>query len=213
VSVFSSEEIKRRLQEPISNSQSLVITPLSKKDFDQDAIDLRLGCYFRLPAMSCIPCIMPYASSDAEDAVRHYPELVHQPYGRHRATGAQKEPGGERWSRTNSSLILQPHRAVLASTLEYIKMPADASAEILTKSSWARIFISIASAPWIHPLYRGCLTLEISNLGNVPVALPVGKPIAQLVLMGLEGQDEIQEDFIKGTYVGAIMPGEPSFGG
>ena len=81
----------------------------------------------------------------------------------------------------------------------------------MTKSSWARVFISIASAPWIHPFYRGCLTLEIANLGNVPVALAVGKPIAQLIFIKLEGQGEIPSDVIEGSYTGAVLPEAPSF--
>jgi len=107
----------------------------------------------------------------------------------------------------------------LASTLEYIKLPEDISGQILTKSSWARVFISIASAPWIHPLYRGCLTLEICNLGNVPVALPIGKPIAQLVFLHVSKEEEElletgkieSEDIIEGSYAGAVMPEPPVF--
>ena len=115
------------------------------------------------------------------------------------------------YGREDSNLVVQPHHSVLASTMEYIKLPADISGEILTKSSWARVFVSIASAPWIHPFYRGCLTLEVTNLGNVPVALPVGKPIAQLVFMKLEGEVDLEPDVIEGSYAGAIMPEAPRF--
>jgi len=196
VSVLSKEKIKERLERPLEDPKSIVITPLSDEGFDHDAVDLRLGCYFRLPAISSIECIKPFSKRKFDAMARHYPELVHKPYGRH-----------------DSMLILQPSHAVLASTLEYIKMPGDVSGEILTKSSWARVFISIASAPWIHPFYRGCLTLEITNLGNVPVRLPVGKPIAQLVFMKIEGQEEIESDIIEGSYAGAVMPEAPSFKG
>lgn len=167
------------------------------QNFDEDSVDLKLGCYFRFPAISSIECIKPFNKQRSYDKTEeHYPELVHKPYGR-----------------GDSALILQPDHAVLASTLEYIKMPSDVSGEILTKSSWARVFISIASAPWIHPLYRGCLTLEILNLGNVAVSLPVGKPIAQLVFMKLEGERGIRKDLIQGSYAGAVMPEAPSFRG
>ena len=193
MSVLSKKEIKERLEKPLEDLKSIVITPLLDEKFDHDSVDLRLGCYFRFPAISNVPCIKPYSNQDSDDAVEHYPELVHKPYRRDRKNDVEKG-SGECVERSNdSSLILQPHHAVLASTLEYIKMPGDLSGEILTKSSWARIFISIASAPWIHPFYRGCLTLEITNLGNVPVALPVGKPIAQLVFMELGGKDRIEK--------------------
>jgi dCTP deaminase len=197
VSVLSSDEIKRRLEISIDDPQSIVITPLvAAEDFDRDSVDLKLGCYFRLPAISSIECIKPYSGT-----IEHYPELIHRPYGHEDAKVS------------DSKFILQPQHAVLASTLEYIKMPADVSGQILTKSSWARLFLSIASAPWIHPFYRGCLTLEITNLGNIPIALPVGKPIAQLVFLKLEDTKTIEEDIIEGRYAGAVMPEAPIFGG
>lgn len=194
MSVLSKQETKRRLELTIDNPENIVITPLLSKKFDHDSVDVRLGSYFRLPAISNVPYIEPYCATP-ETIISQYPELVHKPYGG-----------------SKNKLIVQPHHSVLASTLEYIKMPGDVSGEILTKSSWARVFVSIASAPWIHPFYRGCLTLEISNLGNVPVVLPVGKPIAHLVFMKLEGQEEIKSDIIEGSYAGAVMPEAPSFG-
>ncbi|MDH4241144.1 MAG: dCTP deaminase [Phycisphaerae bacterium] len=191
MSVLCRKEIERRLKLHLDDLESIVITPLLDEKFDHDSVDLRLGCYFRVPAVSTIECVKPY-----QHTVEHYPELAHKPYMR----------GGE-----ISALILQPHHAVLASTLEYIKMPMDVSGQILTKSSWARIFISIASAPWIHPFYRGCLTLEVTNLGNVPVALPVGKPMAQLIFIKLEGPIKLEKDVIEGSYAGAVMPEAPIF--
>lgn len=212
MSVLSSSEIRKRLEKTINDPQSLVITPLLDEEFDYDAVDIRLGCYFRLPAISSIKCIEPYRESHLEGGVAHYPELVHKPYGRSEETIPKKELSEMGFSEKDGTLVLQPQHAVLASTLEYIKLPADVSGEILTKSSWARYFISIASAPWIHPLYRGCLTLEITNLGNIPVALPVGEPIAQLVFIKIEGETENQ-DVIKGSYAGAILPEAPTFRG
>ncbi|OHB59666.1 MAG: dCTP deaminase [Planctomycetes bacterium RBG_13_44_8b] len=194
MSVLSAREIERRLKEPLINPESMVITPLLDEKFDHDAVDLRLGCYFRFPAISSIKCMRPYSGRDSKDSIENYPELVHKTYGR-----------------GDSKLILQPHHAVLAGTLEYIKMPGDVSGEILTKSSWARVFISIASAPWIHPFYRGCLTIEITNQGNVPVELPVGKPIAQLVFMRIENPEQFDNDLIEGAYAGAITPESPKF--
>ena len=191
MSVLSKKEIERRLKRSPDDLESIVITPLLSKKFDHDSVDLRLGCYFRVPAVSTIGYVKPY-----QGEIEHYPELVHKPYGRDREV---------------NTLILQPHHAVLASTLEYIKMPGDVSGQILTKSSWARVFISIASAPWIHPFYRGCLTLEVTNLGNVPVALPVGKPMAQLVFIKLEDQIKLKKDVIEGSYAGAVMPEAPRF--
>ena len=206
MSVLSRKEIKERLKKSPEDLESIIITPLIDEKFDHDSVDLRLGCYFRVPAVSTIECVKPY-----QDTVEHYPELVHKPYSRGRTKGVKKGAKDGKGVNAESTIILQPHHAVLASTLEYIKMPGDVSGEILTKSSWARIFISIASAPWIHPFYRGCLTLEVSNLGNVPVALPIGKPMAQLIFIKLEGQIKLEKDVIEGSYAGAVMPEAPMF--
>lgn len=204
MSVLAVGEIKRRLALDIDKTESLVITP-PPRSFDYDSVDLRLGCYFRLPAISNTACIKP-CRMNPQFIIDHYSELVHRPYGREDTLSGGTPVDG-------SSLILQPQHSVLAGTLEYIKMPGDVSGQILTKSSWARIFITIESAPWIHPFYRGCLTLEISNLGSVPIALPVGEPIAQLVLETLGPSAEQGSDLIDGQYAGAVMPEAPRFKG
>jgi len=211
VSVLCRKEIERRLKLHLDDLESIVITPCLDENFDQDSVDLRLGCYFRIPAVSNIACLYPYDSSSSKGTVNHYPELVHKPYRWDSKKVVKKEAEERNGENAKNTIILQPHHAVLASTLEYIKMPGDVSGQILTKSSWARIFISIASAPWIHPFYRGCLTLEVTNLGNVPVALPIGKPMAQLVFIKLEGQIKLEKDVIEGSYAGAVMPEAPKF--
>lgn len=215
MSVLSRQEIVDRLKKPIDHRQSLRISPLFVRtcdelleELDHDAVDVRLGWYFRLPAISTVECIKPYQDSDA---LEHYPKLVHRPYLRIPQGDTVKTHQANAGDSRAKGLVIQPHHAVLASTLEYIKMPEDVSAEILTKSSWARIFISIASAPWVHPLFRGCLTLEITNLGNVPVLLPVGEKIAHLVFMHLGDHEVIKEDLIEGPYAGAVMPEVPIF--
>jgi len=205
MSVLTAREIKRRLRLNIERDyiQSLVITP-PPISYDHDSVDLRLGCFFRLPAISSTECIRP-CKMDPQFIIDHYSELIHRPYGRESKSDGAPDTGHE------STLVLQPQHSVLAGTLEYVKMPGDVSGQILTKSSWARIFITIESAPWIHPFYRGCLTLEISNLGNVPIALPVGEPIAQLVLEKVDTPDTFTDDIIEGRYVGPVAPEAPRF--
>lgn len=107
-------------------------------------------------------------------------------------------------------LVVPAHQTVLGSTLEFIKLPCDASGEILTKSSVARTFIVVETAPWIHPEYRGCLTLEIANVSNTPVLLYPGRSIAQLVLLHLASEHGAAAK-LKSTYFGPIYPEPPSF--
>jgi len=182
--VLTEEDIQKRLGLPINNTSSLIITPYPNS-FDKDSIDLRLGCYFFVPRAHRAPCFVPGLTSPL-----HLYSEQYVPMG--------------------SYLVLPAHHTVLGSTLEYIKLPSDVSGEILNKSSWARTFITIETAPWIHPLYRGCLTLEIANTSNTPVVLYPGVEIAQLILLrtmrdtAKDGKDEIEE-----TYVGPVRP-EPA---
>jgi len=65
----------------------------------------------------------------------------------------------------------------------------------------------IETAPWIHPLYRGCLTLEIANVSNTPLTIFPGLSIAQLVLIRNDNPAEL--GMPEGSYVGPVYPEEP----
>jgi dCTP deaminase len=111
-------------------------------------------------------------------------------------------------------LVVPPHSTVLGATLEFIKLPFDVSGEILTKSSVARTFILIETAPWIHPNYRGCLTLEIANVSNTAILLYPGRKIGQMVLMHvaiLKGKEKKMASLLDSTYFGPVFPEAPPF--
>ena len=73
----------------------------------------------------------------------------------------------------------------------------------------ARTFLLIETAPWVHPLYRGCLTLEIANVSNTPQVLYPGVHIGQLILIANDRPaDESQP--LSGAYVGPIEPESPT---
>ena len=171
----------------VDNPYGLVITPLlsRKSAMDADSIDLRLGTHFLLPRS--LP--EPYFSPDTSTA-RSLHQRVHVPFGNY--------------------LVIPAHQTVLGATLEFIKMPCNASGEVLTKSSVARTFVLVETAPWIHPEYRGCLTLEIANVSNTPVLLYPGRPIAQLVLLHVNREQDPKTK-AKGTYFGPVYPEAPPF--
>ena len=189
--VIPSSEIKRRLKLPVADNESIVISPLLRQsklfadDADTDSIDLRLGNYFLLPQVPPLPFIYPSKNSAKQSHVR-----VHVPMG--------------------SYLVVPAHETVLGVTLEFIKMPTDLSGEILTKSSVARTFMVIETAPWIHPSYRGCLTLEIANVSNTPLVVYPGRLIGQLILMKLETQKP-SEPKLTGSYLAPVYPEAPVF--
>lgn len=188
--VISKQTIEGRMRRPPEDRWGLVITPRPEdEDCDADSVNLRLGGHFLLPQSPPPPFILMNDSFNELSQTR-----VHVPWGDY--------------------LVLPPHHTVLGSTLEFIKLPLDLSGEILTRSSIARTFVVIETAPWIHPGYRGCLTLEIANVSNTPVILYPGTPIGQLILMTVDLTDEErtnQADMLKGTYIGPIFPEAPTF--
>lgn len=183
-------EILRRLARKTSDRQALVVTPLvhNPDPIDEDSIDLRLGTKFLQSRSDRLAAHVPGFAKK-----RNYRE-VHVPLGQH--------------------LVLPGHQTVLAATLEFIRLPNDVSAMVLTKSSWARNFISVESAPWVHARYRGCLTLEITNSSEIPVLLYPGVRIAQLVLFELAMSEDdlltcLASDRLVGSFVGPTRP-EPA---
>src|SRR5206468_8097146 len=129
-SILSDAEIRRRLDLPVTDKESLIITHIFDidKSLDKDSIDLRLGTHFLLPRLSQKPFLLPDKESTG---TFHISSDVQ--FGKY--------------------LVIPAHQTVLGSTLEFIKLPYDLSGEILTKSSVARTFIVIETAPWIHPEY------------------------------------------------------------
>ena len=58
----------------------------------------------------------------------------------------------------------------------------DLSAYVVGRSSWGRDGLIIATATGVHPGYSGIITLEISNVGEIPIYLYPGLSIAQLFI-------------------------------
>ena len=82
------------------------------------------------------------------------------------------------------TIELEPGEFCLAHTEEFISVPANLSAIVAGKSTWARKGLTIhQTAGWIDPGYFGKITLELKNVGSSILELKVGEPIAQLVLM------------------------------
>jgi len=76
--------------------------------------------------------------------------------------------------------MLHPNQFILGSTLEYLKLPKDVMAYIIGRSSWGRLGLIIATATLINPGFAGVITLELTNVGEVPISLFPGLRIAQV---------------------------------
>lgn len=102
-------------------------------------------------------------------------------------------------------LWLHPRHFILAATLEYLALPDDLSANVVGRSSWGRLGLIVATAVFVHPGFRGCLTLELVNDGDSPIALAPGARIAQLTLQRLE-QPAPPKDDEADKYTAPVRP-------
>jgi dCTP deaminase len=81
-------------------------------------------------------------------------------------------------------MYLHPHEFMLGSTLETIRLPDDLVASLEGRSSLGRLGIVIHStAGYIDPCFNGRITLEISNLAHLPIAIYPGMRIGQISFM------------------------------
>ncbi len=84
------------------------------------------------------------------------------------------------------AFILHPGEFVLGSTLEHITLPDDLVARLEGKSSLGRIGLLIHStAGYVDPGWRGHLTLELSNVANLPITLYYKMKIGQISFLQL----------------------------
>jgi dCTP deaminase len=87
--------------------------------------------------------------------------------------------------------ILHPGEFVLASTYEIITLPDDIAGRLEGKSSLGRLgLLTHSTAGFIDPGFSGHITLELSNVANLPVKLYPGMKIGQLCLIKLSSAAE-----------------------
>ncbi|MEP2725035.1 dCTP deaminase [Roseibium sp.] len=151
---------------PDSSRISIVPAPDSTRAVDRGgtSVDLRLGRWFR---------------SFRQSQDRYYP-LYHSDEKRqstHRPMNTKEHfvPFGDEF-------VLHPNRFVLGVTLEWLSLPADLSGYVTGKSSLGRHGLVIETAAGIHPRFSGCLTLELANVGEVPLVLSPGMEVCQIFL-------------------------------
>lgn len=192
MAILSGKLIKELRTKSPTDPGSFVITPLLDEEaIGSDSVDLRLGCHFLLPRLSLSEHAHFCPDKNSSKSLHL---KIHVPLGKY--------------------LVVPAHQTVLGVTLEFIKLPNNICGQILTKSSIARTFILVETAPWVHPGYRGCLTLEIANVSNTPLLLYPGRSMAQLILMELGDPPEIPvegQEKLEGTYIGPVLPEAPKF--
>jgi dCTP deaminase len=83
--------------------------------------------------------------------------------------------------------ILHPGEFVLGQTLERVRLPDDIVARLEGKSSLGRLGLLIHStAGFVDAGFEGNLTLELSNVANLPITIYHGMPIGQISFMQMD---------------------------
>jgi len=142
------------IRKAIAESQ-ILIDPYVEAHVQPSSIDVTLDNLFRVFRNDTTPYIDP--KQPQEDLT----ELV--------------EIGEDR------AFILHPGEFVLGSTAERVKLPDDLVARLEGKSSLGRLGLLIHStAGFVDAGFDGYLTLELSNVANLPIALYPGMKIGQL---------------------------------
>jgi dCTP deaminase len=150
-----------------NDRKKIVVTPIInlRDQLGPSSLDVRLGSNFRIVKSQLYTHLDPTQREEViERDVKRYTELLM----------VSEDP-------QKKGFILHPGTFVLASTLEYIRLPNDITARLEGRSSWARIGLLIhATAGFVDQGYSGTLTFELFNLGSIPIQLFVGLRLAQL---------------------------------
>ncbi len=173
--ILSLHELKRRLYDKtIEKEEQLIVTPIldKEKQITNSGIDLRISNQFIVFKPENISHFN--VGEVDHNNIRKFQSHVIVPF--------------------HEKFILHPKTLVLGSTLEYISMPRNCWGLLEGRSSWARLGLIIATASSIDAGYKGCITLELTNLGNLPICLYPGLRIGQLILSDTTSVELYKED-------------------
>lgn len=187
--ILKAEDIYRELVSPKATKDPLVITPMldleGLKNSGAASVDIRLGCWFLRCRQSRIGVFDVY---DKDANIPREAKLTRSYY----------VPFGE-------TFVIHPKTFILGVTLEWIRLPADKAAYVVGRSSWGRHGLIIATATGVHPGFTGCLTLELSNMGEIPITIKPGTTICQLFIHQVQpGGDPQKID--RSAFIGMRKP-------
>ena len=99
-----------------------------------------------------------------------------------------------------SECIIPPNSFVLASTVEYFKIPKDVLVICLGKSTYARCGIIVNVTP-LEPGWEGYVTLEFSNTTPLPAKIYANEGVAQFIFLKGNETPEVTYADRKGKYM------------
>ncbi|SFA78167.1 dCTP deaminase [Amycolatopsis marina] len=148
------------------DSGRLGVDPFTPNMLQPSSIDVRLDRFFRVFDNTKYTHIDPSLQQD------ELTSLVEK--------GVEAEP-----------FVLHPGEFVLGSTFELFSLPDDLAGRLEGKSSLGRLgLLTHSTAGFIDPGFSGHITLELSNVANLPITLWPGMKIGQLCLFRLSSAAE-----------------------
>jgi dCTP deaminase len=149
--------LKRQIQRILN--KELFIRPLLEEDqIGEITIDFRLGYDFLVSIQGRQPYID--GSLNSNESLRNVASVFHSTR-----------------RRLGDTFLLHPGQTVLATSLEYVKVPDDVLLILNMRSSYSRLGLTISTL--VQPGYCGCISLELTNANKNPINLTVGSRIFQ----------------------------------
>ena len=131
------------------------------------SIDLRLGYDFTFPQTRKMKAL---DTKDMRDFARKQEDMTAGP---------------------EEGVVIHPGEFVLGTTLETVNIPDDMVARIEGRSSYARLgLIPHAAGGFVDAGFEGQITLEIQNLGNVPITIYPEDRICQMAVETMTSEAE-----------------------
>jgi dCTP deaminase len=172
----------RSLREALRDGR-IAVDPLAEGALQPSSIDLRLDALFRV--------FRNYSAGflDLAAIPEDLTEVVEVPFG--------------------SAFILHPGEFVLGATIERITVADDLVARLEGKSSLGRLGLLIHStAGFIDPGFTGHVTLELSNVAQLPITLYPGMRVGQISFLQMTTRAEVPygSDALGSKYQGQRGP-------
>ncbi len=152
----------RELKELLEKKE-LIIEPLEEHQIQPSSIDFRLGNDFLV-------------YTDSIDILDVKDNSYHEKL--------DKVVVGE------DGFVIQPKQFVLATTVEYLKLPDYITAFVEGRSSLGRLGLFIENAGWVDAGFEGTITLEFFNANSRPIKIYPGMRICQLVFAKMSSPAE-----------------------
>jgi len=158
-----------------------------EKNIHASSMDLRLGYHFKIYEHSKLAILDP----KNPDMNNNTTKLI--------TLDSENEP-----------FIVQPGEFVLGVTLEKVKIPEDMVARVEGRSSLGRLGIIVHStAGFIDAGFEGTITLEITNINRLPIALYPGMRVCQLAFEQMTTAAEVPYHAKPSAkYQGQVLPEE-----